>query len=253
MVNRMNVNNIGITGKKRSRNTNNLGKVVKTSAREVNLEPIQIGVGMGCPRRGIPRYLKIAKDRLEPRGIVPVFLDYSIASNQYGMLKNVARVIERYGTPNVTSRISPSNQPHFIMVGMRSPEGGGHAVSVLVDPPNKQIWVFDPYGSASQTTIYGRTMREKIVPLLRRMWNIQGQGVRYYNGNNLQSNNTRGTCSTYYITFMDMIPYLIAGVANINQIERFVTMNSTQIRQFYLNFAPQNVGRIVVKNVRKRV
>jgi hypothetical protein len=85
------------------------------------------------------------------------------------------------------------------------------------------------------------------------MWNIQHQGVRYYNGNNLQSNNARGTCSTYYITFMDMIPYLIAGVANINQIERFVTMNSTQIRQFYLNFAPQNVGRIVVKNVRKRV
>lgn len=244
----MNINSV--IGTKRTRNNTSNGKVLKLSGREVEIQPIQIGVGMGCPRTGIPRYLKIAKNRLDDRGIVSAFLDYTVSTGNYGIVKNIDKIVKGYGVPNVNSRIIPSKQPHFFMVGMRMPQGG-HAVSVLVDPNKKYIWVFDPHGESSKQTIYGQTMRKKIVPILKRMWKIPLQRVRYYNGPNLQADNSRGTCSTYYVTFMDMIPYLLSGQANINQIERLATMNSTAIRQFYLDFAPQNVGRIVAKNVRK--
>lgn len=244
----MNINSV--IGTKRTRNNSENGKVLKTSGREVEIQPIQIGVGMGCPRTGIPRYLKIAKNRLDDRGVVSAFFDYTVSTGNYGIVKNIDKIVKGYGIPNVNSRIIPSKQPHFLMVGMRVPQGG-HAVSVLVDPNKKYIWVFDPHGESSKQTIYGQTMRKKIVPILKRMWKIPLQRVRYYSGLNLQADNTRGTCSTYYVTFMDMIPYLLSGQANINQIERLATMNSTAIRQFYLDFAPQNVGRIVAKNVRK--
>lgn len=248
MVNRMNVDpTIGV---KRTRNSNNTGKVLKRSGREVEIQPIQIGVGMGCPRTGIPRYLKMAQNRFDDRGIVSAFFDYTVETGNYGIVKNIDKITKRYGTPNVNSRITPSKQPHFFMVGMRVPQGG-HAVSVLVDPNKKYIWVFDPHGDYSRQTVYGQTMRRKIVPIIKNMWKIPTQRVRYYHGPNLQADNTRGTCSTYYVTFMDMIPYLLSGQANINQIERLAAMNSTAIRQFYLNFAPQNVGKIVTKNIRK--
>lgn len=244
----MNINSV--IGTKRTRNNSGNGKVLKTSGREVEIQPIQIGVGMGCPRTGIPRYLKIAKNRLDDRGVVSVFFDYTVSTGNYGIVKNIDKIVKGYGVPNVSSRIIPSKQPHFLMVGMRQPQGG-HAVSVLVDPTRKYIWVFDPHGESSKQTIYGQTMRKKIIPILKRMWKIPLQRVRYYSGPNLQADNTRGTCSTYYVTFMEMIPYLLSGQANINQIERLAAMNGTAIRQFYLDFAPQNVGRIVAKNVRK--
>jgi hypothetical protein len=248
MVNRMNID--PVIGTKRVRNNSGNGKVLKTSGREVEIQPIQIGVGMGCPRTGIPRYLKMAKDRFDDKGIVSAFFDYTVNTGNYGIVKNIDKIVKGYGTPNVNSRIIPSKQPHFFMVGMRT-TGGGHAVSILIDPTRKYIWVFDPHGEYSRQTVYGQTMRKKIVPIIKKMWKIPTQRVRYYNGPNLQADNTRGTCSTYYVTFMDMIPYLLSGQANIDQIERLATMNSTAIRQFYLDFAPQNVGRIIAKNIRK--
>ena len=72
--------------------------------------------------------------------------------------------------------------------------------------------------------------------------------ARYYNGRNLQANNTRGVCSTFYVTFMDIIPYLLSGAATINQINELSKKNSTQIRAFFLNFAPNTEGRVIVKN-----
>jgi hypothetical protein len=248
MVNRMNID--PIAGVKRTRNGNENGKVLKTSGREVEIQPLKIGEGMACSRAGIPRYLKMARNRFDDMGIVSAFFDYTIESGNYGIVKNIDKIVKGFGTPNVNSRIVPSKQPHFLMVGMRAPQAG-HAVSVLVDPAKKYIWVFDPHGEYSRQSVYGQTMRKKIVPIIKNMWKIPTQRVRYYNGPNLQANNTRGTCSTYYVTFMDMIPYLLSGQANINQINQLAAMNSTAIRQFYLNFAPQNVGRVVAKNIRK--
>lgn len=239
---------------KRSRNNNNnnnINKVRKISGREVTIDPIEIGRGMACPRTGIPRYLQIAKDRFDDQNIVSVFMDYTIQTGNYGMVKNIDKIVKSFGTPNVNSRIIPTPQPHFIMVGMRN-IGGGHSVSVLVDPRpgSKHIWVFDPHGEASKGTVYGRTMREKIIPIIKNMWKIPKHRVRYYNGTNLQANNIRGTCSTYYVTFMDMIPYLLSGVANINQINQLAGINSTAVRQFFLNFPRTSTTRIVARNVR---
>ena len=235
----------------RNNNNNNINRPRKVSGREVTIEPIKIGHGMVCFKAGVPRYLQMAKDRFDNQGIVSVYMDYTIETNNYGMTKNINRMVKRMGTPNVNSRINPTPQPHFIMVGMRWPSGG-HAVSILVDPrpESMRIWVFDPAGEASMTSVFGHTMREKIIPILRNMWNIPPQRVRYYNGPNLQANNTRGTCTTYYVTFMDMIPYLLSGTANINQITQLAGMNSTAIRQFFLNFPRTSTTRIVARNVR---
>jgi len=238
---------------KRVRNdsNNNINRARKVSGREVTIDPIEIGRGMACPRTGIPRYLQIAKDRFDNQGIVSIFMDYTIQSGNYGMVKNIDKIVKGFGTPNVNSRINPTPQPHFIMVGMRA-NGGGHAVSVLVDPRpgSKHIWVFDPHGEASRGSVYGRTMREKVIPIIKNMWKIPTYRVRYYNGTNLQANNTRGTCSTFYVTFMDMIPYLLSGAANINQMNQLAGMNSTAVRQFFLNFPRISTSRIVARNVR---
>jgi len=47
---------------------------------------------------------------------------------------------------------------------------------------------------------------------------------------------------------MEMIPYLLSGAATINQINELAKKNSIQIRSFYLNFAPETEGRVIVKN-----
>ena len=134
------------------------------------------------------------------------------------------------------------------MVGMTNRDGVGHAVSVLVDPNQKKIWAFDPHGENSSNSEWGIALRRKIIPILQGMWG-GGFTVRYYNGRNLQADNTRGTCTTFYVTFMDMIPHLLSGQGNINHVAGFIYKNTTAIRQFYINFAPPNVGIIVTKNV----
>jgi hypothetical protein len=55
-------------------------------------------------------------------------------------------------------------------------------------------------------------------------------------------------CTTFYVTFMEMIPYLLSGAATINQINELAKKNSIQIRSFYLNFPPETEGRVIVKN-----
>ena len=69
-----------------------------------------------------------------------------------------------------------------------------------------------------------------------------------YNGRNLQANNNRGVCSTFYITFMDIIPFLLNGSANINQLSDIARINGTSMRSFFMNFAPNTEGRVIVKN-----
>jgi hypothetical protein len=55
-------------------------------------------------------------------------------------------------------------------------------------------------------------------------------------------------CTTFYVTFMEMIPYLLSGAATINQINELAKKNSIAVRSFYLNFAPETEGRVIVKN-----
>jgi hypothetical protein len=239
--------------KRKTTNSNsdsNNNQALTYRKREVELPNLVIGRGMGCDYAGIPRYMKKAKQRFNNAGYVSAFLDYDIPTNRYGITKNINTIVNRFGKVYETnSRISVSKQVHFFMVGLRTPESA-HAISVLVDPrdpKNRRVWVFDPHGEASRTSVWGKTMRKKVVPIIRKLFKIPGRKVRYYNGRNLQADNTRGVCTTFYVTFMDMIPYLLNGVASINQITEIANKNSTAIRQFFLNFAPENAGIITTK------
>jgi hypothetical protein len=240
----------GVLGKRgRSNSTSN--RAVKASIREVNLPKLQIGTGMGCPIAGMPRYMKRAQKTFDELGYVSAFFDYNVATNQYGITKSIDTVVKRRGSVyNLPNTFNVTNQVYFFMVGLRN-NNQGHSVSVLVDarvPSNKRIWVFDPLGETSRDSIWGRTMRQTVVPIIKQLWGGSNTTARYYNGRNLQANNTRGVCSTFYVTFMDIIPFLLNGSANINQLSDTARINSTPIRSFFLNFAPNTEGRVIVKN-----
>lgn len=220
--------------------------------RQVNLPNIVIGTGMGCGYAGIPRYMQRAQERFDNASVVSAFLEYTIATNRYGILKNISKILNRRGMVNNSSRISASKQVHFFMVGIRDVDKA-HAVSVLVDPAvytgEFRMWVFDPHGQASRSTIWGTTMRQKIVPIIKDLWGTNFT-VRYYNGPNLQADDNRGVCTTFYVTFMDYIRALIAG-ENINGITRFAAQNSTNRRKYFLNFPPEIKSLVVSKNKTK--
>ena len=240
----------GVLGKRgRSNSTSN--RAVKASIREVNLPKLQIGTGMGCPIAGMPRYMKRAQKTFDELGYVSAFFDYNVATNQYGITKSIDTVVKRRGSVyNLPNTFNVTNQVYFFMVGLRN-NNQGHSVSVLVDarvPSNKKIWVFDPLGETSRDSIWGRTMRQTVVPIIKQLWGGSNTTARYYNGRNLQANNTRGVCSTFYVTFMDIIPFLLNGSANINQLSDTARINGTPMRSFFLNFAPNTEGRVIVKN-----
>jgi len=186
------MNKESVLGKRKNSDSNsNNNQARGYRKREVNLPNIVVGRGMGCGYAGIPRYMKRAKERFDNASVVSAFLDYTIATNQYGIIKNIDTIVKRHGTPNTSSRISISNQVYFFMIGMRSP-GNAHAVSVLVDPgvyaPGFRMWVFDPHGEMSRDSIWGSTMRTKVVPIIKDLWDVRNNGnnrsVRYYNGPN---------------------------------------------------------------------
>ena len=240
----------GVLGKRgRSNSTSN--RAVKASIREVNLPKLQIGTGMGCPIAGMPRYMKRAQKTFDELGYVSAFFDYNVVTNQYGITKSIDTVVKRRGSVyNLPNTFNVTNQVYFFMVGLRN-NNQGHSVSVLVDarvPSNKRIWVFDPLGETSRDSIWGRTMRQTVVPIIKQLWGGSNTTARYYNGRNLQANNTRGVCSTFYVTFMDIIPFLLNGSANINQLSDTARINGTPMRSFFLNFAPNTEGRVIVKN-----
>jgi len=242
----------GVLGKRgRSNSTSN--RAAKVSAREVNLPKLQIGTGMGCPIAGMPRYMKRAQKTFDELGYVSAFFDYNVATNQYGITKSIDTIVKRRGNVyTLPNTFNVTNQVYFFMVGLRN-NNQGHSVSVLVDarvPSNKKIWVFDPLGETSRDSIWGRTMRQTVVPIIKQLWGVSNTTARYYNGRNLQANNTRGVCSTFYVTFMDIIPFLLNGSANINQLSDTARINGTQMRAFFLNFAPNTEGRVIAKNNR---
>ena len=257
----MNVNGgrTSVLGKRKNTNSNsnsNNNQARGYSKREVNLPNLAgEGVGMRSSCGGIARYMKRAQKIFDNASVVSAFLDYSIPTNQYGVLKNIDKIVKQKGAPNTSSRITATKQVHFFMVGMRG-ETGGHAVSVLVDPgvytSEFRMWVFDPHGAASRDSVWGRTMRQKIVPIIKQLWGITNTNNRlakYYNGPNLQANNNNrvGVCTTFYVTFMDYIRALVAG-RNINGITDYAAMNTIAKRKFFLDFPPNVQGLVIVKN-----
>ena len=245
------------TKKRRANNSNSNNNQAKAyRKREVDLPSISVdGGGMRSSCGGIARYMKRAQKTFDDASVVSAYLDYTIATNQHGILKNIDAIVRSQGAPNTSSRISASKQVHFFMVAIRG-ETTGHAVSVLVDPgvytSNFRMWVFDPHGEASKDSIWGKTMRQKIVPIIKNLWGIKNTNnklTKYYNGPNLQANNNNriGVCTTFYVTFMDYIRALVAG-ENINGITRFAAQDSIERRKFFLDFPPNIQGLVIAKN-----
>ncbi len=229
------------------------GKNVKVSGREVVLPALVPGRGMSCGQAGIPRYMKKAKARFDDQGIVTAFINYNMATGRHSIYKNIGAIVKAVNTPNAptNSRITPTNQPHFIMAGIHN-ESGGHAISILVDPPSRKMWIFDPWGNQVLMNPYSLAIQTDVLPIIRRMWKIPPKNMIFYRGPNLQASNNRGTCTTFYVTFMDIIPHLLAGTVNLKNVERFAGKNSIAVRKFYLDFAPETPGLIVARNVRLR-
>ena len=240
---------------KRDRSNSTSNRAAKSSIREVNLPKLQIGTGMGCPIAGMPRYMKRAQKTFDGLGYVSAFFDYNVATNQYGITKSIDTVVKRRGNVySLPNTFNVTNQVYFFMVGLRN-NNQGHSVSVLVDarvPSNKRIWVFDPLGETSRDSIWGRTMRQTVVPIIKQLWGITNTNNRlakYYNGPNLQANNNNrvGVCTTFYVTFMDYIRALVAG-RNINGITDYAAMNNIAKRKFFLDFPPNVQGLVIAKN-----
>ena len=218
--------------------------------REVPLPPLIPGRGMGCQYAGMSRYMQRAKGRFNNAGIVPAYLDYNIDNNKYGITKNSSKIVN-VGGDIKNARISGTNQVHLFMVIIRTVEKA-HAISVLVDPNvysrGFRVWVFDPHGQYSKNSMWGKTMRENVVPIITNLWDPSTKPVvRYYNGPNLQAGNNRGVCSTFYVTFMDYIPQLIAG-KNINNITKVAAINNLSSRKRFLNYPPKT-NNPIAKNI----
>ena len=224
--------------------------------REVPLPSIIVGRGMGCGYAGMPRYMQRAQKRFDDAGIVSAYLDYNFTDNKYSITNKPSKIINRRGQMNSSSRISVGKQVHLFMViirGKKDTEEKAHAVSVLVDPNvynnGFRIWVFDPHGRYSTNSIWGKAMREKVVPIIKNLWGPSiTAAVRYYKGPNLQEGNNRGVCSTFYVTFMDYIPQLIGG-ANINNITKVAAINNIPARKRFVNFPPEINRPIIAKNI----
>jgi hypothetical protein len=237
--------------KGRNKNNANVTKVVKASGREVII-PRLTNTGMTCQIRGIPNYMKIAKARFDDKNIVSVFLRYHIPSGQYGITKSIDAIVKSMTVPLHSSRITPTNQPHFIMA-TASDDRTGHAVSILVDPPHKVMWVFDPLGEVSEMNPYGRAIVQNVVPILQGMWTIPGSGVRMYKGPNLQALNTHtiGVCTSFYISFMDWVETLLRNPnMHINIIGKYASMTTQEQRVAFMHTTPNINTRIVTRNVR---
>lgn len=233
---------------KRTRTTSsNSNKVIKYAAREVAIP--ELGpFGMSCPYTGIPRYMLLAIRYFQHTPIVPAFLIYNMDTNQYGITKSIEAITRSMTTPMYSSRIQATDRPHFIMVGVHD-ETGGHIASVLVDPPTRRMWVFDPHGSMATTSLYGPAISNKAIPILTSMWNIPRRNIQVYTGPNIQARN--GICSTFYIDFMYMVGELLSGMRNVNDIARRASLVTANERMQFIR-APPAQNRMVARNVRRR-
>lgn len=209
-------------------------KIVKSSKVMRKLPTLPQGVGMACTRPGYIRYLDEIRARLsnvrhEEKRINVKFLEYSDSLNR-GVVSNTSSQILNQ-RPTINFKNNGSNIPrlnasvgsiHYFLVSItkRDNPNLGHAVNVLMDTgrPQPLIWVFDPHGNrAMERNGYGSVFRNRILPNMKKMFGgvFDNTTAKYYNGPNLQANNTRGVCTTFHIDFAQAIPALLNGTANI--------------------------------------
>jgi hypothetical protein len=219
--------------------TSDAKKVTKQSKVQLELPPLAPGVGMTCTRAGYTRYLNeiqsfFENKRFFGRRINPVVYAYTGDTN-IGYLVNKPTQILRNSAKFQTSgnsvpmiNANPTGI-YYVMVFAKknTSDTMGHAINILVDPSriSPRIWVFDPHGADSTITSgYGKLTREKIVPTVKKMFGdafTSGTTTSsYYTGPNLQLANTRGVCTTFYISFAYAVMDLLTNTITINDLGR---------------------------------
>jgi hypothetical protein len=220
--------------------TSDVKKVTKQSKVQLKLPTLAPGVGMMCTRAGYTRYLNeiqsfFENKRFFGRRINPVVYTYTGDTN-IGYLVNKPTQILRnnpkfqtFGNSVPMINANPTGIYYFMVFAMNNTSDTmGHAINILVDPSRitPRIWVFDPHGADSMINSgyrYGKITREKIVPNIKKMFGdafSSGTTSSYYTGPNLQLANTRGVCTTFYISFTYAIMDLLMNTITINDLGR---------------------------------
>ena len=243
-------------------------KTVKTSKVVRTLPPLPPGVGMACTRSGYVRYIEELNVRLRNarhngKRINVKFLEYSDSINRGIVVNTSAQLLN--GRPPLEFKNNGSNIPrlnaptgsiHFFLISItkRTNPNRGHAVNVLMDTsgPQPRIWVFDPHGNrAMERNGYGSIFRNRVLPNMKRFFGdvFNGINAKYYNGPNLQANNTRGVCTTFHLDFADAILGLLNESVNI----RIFAGGNLNIagRSAFLN-NPTLIGTVTNKRVTKK-
>ena len=235
----------------------NTPKVTKQSKVQAELPPLKSGVGMMCTRAGYTRYLNemqifFANKQFFGRRIYPVVYSYMGDTNSGYIMNKPTQILKNSYKFKTTGNSVPlinkgSYDIYYFMVFALNKETDnmGHAINILVDPSsiNPRMWVFDPHGSESTVEsryTFGKLTREKIVPTIKKMFGDIFSGntnrTSYYTGPNLQVANTRGVCTTFYISFATRIMDLLMNNITINELGRLVpNSNNIAARIRFLN------------------
>ena len=230
-----------VTGKRKTANkqTNinfspGPSKTVKSSKVVRTLPPLPRETGMSCTVPGYIRYLDEMRTRLSNvrhngKRINVKFLEYSdsgnrgIVANTSAQLLNRRPPLEFKNNGTTIPRLNASaGSIHYFLISItkRDNPNLGHAVNVLMDTgrPQPRIWVFDPHGNrAMERNGYGSIFRNRVLPNMKKFFGsvFDNTVAKYYNGPNLQADNTRGVCTTFHLDFAEAIPGLLNETINI--------------------------------------
>ncbi len=243
-------------------------KTVKSSKVVRTLPPLPRETGMSCTVPGYIRYLDEMRTRLSNvrhngKRINVKFLEYSDSGNRGIVANTSAQLLNR--RPPLEFKNNGTNIPrlnasagsiHYFLISItkRDNPNLGHAVNVLMDTgrPQPRIWVFDPHGNrAMERNGYGSIFRNRILPNMKKFFGnvFDTTTAKYYNGPNLQADNTRGVCTTFHLDFAKAIPGLLNDTVNI----RTFSGGNLNIagRSAFLN-NPTLVGTVTSKRVTKK-
>ena len=274
MVNRMNINKPPAEKRKSSNNLttmfNTNKKILKQRKLIRNLPPLPAGLGMSCTRPGYIRYLNeiqkyFENRRYNGRRIHVRFMEYyddiktgAIANNSSQIInRNPTIIFNNNSTPFPQINSNPVGIYYFIITAQKREGGVAHAINVLVDPNrlNPRIWAFDPHGASSMNSNgFGSLLRSKIIPSIKKLFGnilVNRTNVRtmIYNGPNLQARNERGVCTTFHISFSEVLLDLLNEKITISDLGRIIP-NNPNFRSWFLN-RPGPLQNVINKEVTK--
>ena len=274
MVNRMNINKPPIEKRKSMNNISTMfdsnRKTLKQRKLIRNLPPLPTGIGMACTRPGYIRYLNeiqkyFENRRYNGRRIHVRFMEYhddmkmgAIANRSSQIINgNPSIVFNNNSTPFPQINANPTGIYYFIITAQKREGGVAHAINVLVDPNrlNPRIWAFDPHGASSMNSNgFGSLLRSKILPNIKKLFGnifVNRNNVRtmIYNGPNLQARNVRGVCTTFHISFSEVLLDLLNEKITISDLGRIIP-NNPNFRSWFLN-RPGPLQNVVNKQVTK--